>query len=122
MTLEECYSRIGGDYRDVLRRLDREERVVRFLSRFPEEESYPKLCAALEAENPEEAFRAAHSLKGICMNLGLTPLFHSTDALTEELRGGKMTPRTGKLSEQVTQDYSRAVEAIREFVQTSEKS
>lgn len=34
----------------------------------------------------DEAFRAAHTLKGVCLNLGLARLYACADALTEALR------------------------------------
>ena len=40
MTLEQCYLAVGGDYADVLARLRKEERVRKFLLRFPEDPSY----------------------------------------------------------------------------------
>ena len=82
MTIEECYTKLESDYREIVRRLGKEERVKKFLSLFPEDESYPALCAALEEGRGEEAFRAAHSLKGICMNLGIERLYRMADVLT----------------------------------------
>ena len=35
MTVKECYEAIGADYEEVLRRLANEERVARFLLKFP---------------------------------------------------------------------------------------
>ena len=34
MTLEECYTSCGGDYQDVLRRLQSENLIRRFLGKF----------------------------------------------------------------------------------------
>lgn len=118
MTIVECYSRMGADYEDVLRRLEKEDRVLRFLSRFPEEGSYTTLRAALVAGNAEEAFRAAHSLKGICLNLGLVSLYRSSNALTEELRSGKAIPEADPLFARVTQDYQTAIQIIQELLRT----
>ena len=117
MKIEECYVRMGGDYDDVLRRLGNEERVRRFLSRFVEEESYSDLCRFLESGAIEEAFRAAHSLKGICMNLGLFTLYLSVKDLTEELRGGVFRPETQALFEQVSIDYRKTIACIQEYLQ-----
>ena len=38
----------------------------------------------------ETAFRAAHTLKGLCLNLGFESLYKVDAALTEELRAGKL--------------------------------
>ena len=65
MTIEECYTNMGADYGDVLRRLGNEDRVKRFLGKIPEDTSFSLLCEAYEKGDGREAFRAAHSLKGI---------------------------------------------------------
>lgn len=116
MTTEECYARMNADYADVLRRFGQEERVKRFLFRLPDDESYPTLCRMLDDGDGQEAFRAAHSLKGICMNLGLASLYESVNALTEELRSGQVTPAARPLAEQVKQDYLATVQCIRELM------
>ena len=36
--------------------------------------------------NAEEAFRAVHTLKGICLNLGFDTLYKASFELTEKLR------------------------------------
>lgn len=116
MTLEECYTRMGADYADVLQRLGNEERIQRFLRMFIEEESFDRLCTALKEQNAEAAFRAAHSLKGICMNMGFTVLRASSDALTQELRTGSVTEKAKLLGTQVAQDYHLAVQTVREYL------
>lgn len=117
MTIQECYALIGADYESLLRRLEKEERILRFLSRFLEEGSFTALRTALAAQNAEEAFRAAHSLKGVCMNLELTALYNASSALAEALRGGVITPAAGPLFEQVSQDYQTAVKYIGQLLQ-----
>ena len=117
MTIQECYSRMGADYDDVIRRLGKEERVQRFLLQLPDDNSYPNLCSALAAGNAEEAFRAAHSLKGICMNLGLMALFEQARDLADVLRDGKITEEARRLAEKVDREYETAMRSIRDFVQ-----
>ena len=48
MTVKECYEAIGADYEEVLRRLANEERVARFLLKFPGDESFAGLVKAVE--------------------------------------------------------------------------
>ncbi len=57
---------------------------------FLDDDSYPKLEDALKKENVEEAFRAAHTLKGVCQNLGFTNLYQPAYELTEVLRAGTL--------------------------------
>lgn len=87
MTVRECYEYLGASYDDVLSRLGSEELVERFAIRFLSDQSFRQLRDALEKGDGEVAFRAAHTLKGVCMNLGFDNLYSVSAALTEKLRG-----------------------------------
>lgn len=73
-TIETCYAVIGGDLDGVRGRLLTDERIVKFLTIFLQDTSYSNLVTHLEAGDLKEAFRAAHTIKGISRDLGLTPL------------------------------------------------
>lgn len=90
MTVRECYELIGGDYEDVLGRLLSEARVQKFALMFLKDPSIGQLRNAMESGNCENAFRAAHTLKGICANLGFTSLWEKSSDITELLRAGDM--------------------------------
>ncbi len=89
MTVKEFYTAIGGDYEGVCARLYSEQLVKKFLLKFLDDGSFNALEASLKEGNDEEAFRAAHTIKGVCQNLGLDNLYSPAYALTEALRGGK---------------------------------
>lgn len=114
MTLQECYIAIVGNYEDVLSRLRSERMVQKFVLKFLDDKSFDTLCRALEAGIQEEAFRAAHTIKGMCQNLSFTKLEQSSSLMTEALRAGDMAGAQA-LSERVVEDYERTVEAIRTF-------
>lgn len=57
---------MGANYEDVLKRLYNEGMICRFTLMFLNDDSYPKLEQALKEGNVKEAFRAAHTLKGVC--------------------------------------------------------
>ena len=76
-----------GDYDDVLSRLRTDERIKKFLLKVVSDPSFTQLCNALENKDIEEAFRAAHTLKGVSKNMSLTGLAYSASNLTEALRG-----------------------------------
>ena len=86
MTIQECYEAIGGNYEDVLRRLRSEALIRKFTLKFLEDQSYPLLKQALGDNNYEEAFRGAHTLKGVCQNLSFDRLYEVSSELTELLR------------------------------------
>ena len=89
MTVKECYELMGADYEGVMGRLRTEERVKKFLLKVLNDKSYDLLIDSIEGGNAEEAFRAAHTMKGVCQNLSLTPLYESASALSEVLRDQK---------------------------------
>ena len=47
MTIQECYEAIGGNYKDVLGRLQSEALIRRFTLKFLEDQSYLQLKQAL---------------------------------------------------------------------------
>lgn len=112
MTLKECYGEIGGDYEVVVARLMNERIVQKFLLKFLDDSSYDTLLQSMEAESYEEAFRAVHTLKGICQNLGLDRLGESSSRLTEALRHGD-SQKYQELLTLVKEDYQRTVSVIR---------
>ena len=88
MTLNECYRTFGGNLDEVLQRLPSERLIIKLLRKFPEDPSMAQLAAALPAGDHETAFRCAHNMKGLCLNLGFPTLLESSCALTEALRPG----------------------------------
>ncbi len=87
MTVQECYAAMGADYDGVFSRLRKDERIQKFLLMLLKDPSYALLCESMEAGNAEEAFRAAHTIKGVGQNLSLTPLYESASRLSDFLRG-----------------------------------
>lgn len=114
MKLRDCYEHLGGDYKEVLTHLRTETRVEKFLLLFLKDESYTQLIRCLEIGDDAGAFRAVHTLKGICQNLSFTRLFQSSSALTEALRNGRTGDVSGLVRE-VEEDYERTIGAIRIF-------
>ena len=117
MTLRELYTAIDGDYEGVLgRMMNRESMVQKFVLKFLGDASYDTLLQSMEAGDYESAFRAAHTIKGVCANLAFNTLLSSSEALTEALRDGR-PPQPGEeeLIARVNADYDRAYRAIQEF-------
>lgn len=112
MTLQECYEAMGGDYTGVMGRLMKEDRVTRFLGKFKDDSMLEPLETSLAAKNYEEAFRAAHNLKGVCQNLGITKLADSSSELCETMRNGEPTIDITPLLEAVRNDYAVTIQAL----------
>lgn len=119
MTLEECYSRMGGDYEEVLGRLCNRAFVEKFLVKFLNDDSYQNLHASLQAGDLSEAFRAAHMLKGVCQNLGLGRLYESDRVVTDALRDGK-NEVTEEMIRRLDADYELVISCIQEYQQSAE--
>lgn len=86
MSLEQFYAACNGNLDDALGRLMKEDRVAKFARLFAQDPTYDQLVAAFEAGNGEEAFRAAHTMKGLAANLSFSQLYDASVALTEALR------------------------------------
>ncbi len=111
-TLREAYQSVGADYDDVFHRLmDSDDMVARFAGKFLEDPSMEQLEAALAAGNVEAAFRAAHTLKGVAQNLGLTNVYEPASVLTESLRGGSLEG-ADELAVPVREQYAATVDAL----------
>ncbi len=116
MTLQECYAALGGDYNEAMGRLRSERLVQKFVLKFLNDGSYQLLCDSLAAGDREEAFRAAHTIKGVCANLAFNTLLDSSEALTEALRDGRPAQAGEEdLIARVKADYDRAYQAIQAF-------
>lgn len=114
MSLKECYIALEGDFDDVLGRLRSEKLVQKFVFKFLNDGSYDLLCKSLESGDYGEAFRASHTIKGVCQNLSFTKLYTSSNKLTEALRSG-WSEEAGPLVEEVKKDYQQTVAAIQEL-------
>lgn len=120
MTMQECYREMGGDYADVSARLSKPGLIERFVGLFLEDKSFAELCRQMEAGSCREAFRAAHTLEGVCSNLGFARLLNSTARLTAELREeSEEIPETAlALLEEVRRDYRDTTAAIQRYMET----
>lgn len=112
MTVRECYEQMNSDYEGVLERLGSEAMVKKFALRFLDDASFNNLTDALKENNAEEAFRAVHTLKGICLNLGFDRLYEASSALTEKLRNGDID-NTEDLYNKLKEQYGVTVDAIK---------
>lgn len=60
----------------------------------------------------KEAFRGAHTLKGVCQNLGFSNLYAPAYTLTETLRAGQLEGTQEQFAK-VAEQYQCTMDAIR---------
>ncbi len=114
MKIEDMYTMLDGDYKGVIGRLRSEKLIQKFVLKFLNDPSYDELCKALSEDKAEEAFRAAHTLKGVSQNLGFENLHKSSAELTEMLRNG-IAPEAHEFLSKVTEDYKKTTDAIQSY-------
>lgn len=118
MTIQKCYQQLGGDFTQVEKRLSSANLVQKFIAKFLDDGSFSELCLAMKEGQPENAFRAAHTLKGVSASLSLTRLLSSVSQLAELLRTEAETIPVGAdlLFEEVKQDYELTVSTIHAYL------
>ena len=110
MTLKNCYDGIG-DYDTITALFRGEDRIKKFLRIFVEDDNFQKLTKALEEDNVDAGFVAAHTLKGMCQNLALTSLYEADVEVTEALRAKNLSLAKEKYPK-VKEEYNKVCEHI----------
>ena len=114
MNIKECYAMIGGDYEDMKRRFLTDARIQKFALMFLRDKSMEDLQAGIRNKDYEKAFLAAHTLKGVCLNLGFAGLYTPVFDITEKLRAGRYDEADALLPA-VEQAYEVTCEGLRDL-------
>lgn len=81
----------GINVDDALRRLmNNETLLVRVLLRFTNDTNFAALQKAVAEDRVQDAFVAAHTLKGVAGNLSIEPVYLLSSDITEALRAGDL--------------------------------
>ena len=116
MTVKDFYAEIGGNYNDALQRLMNDSLIFRFIMKFPADKSFETLKAALESKDIDAAFSAAHTLKGVCLNLAFDKLAAAAVALTDALRPQNRENHSlddfGRMFAEVEKEYAAVCAAL----------
>lgn len=115
MTIQECYIQMKADYKDVLNRFGTDATIERFLLKFLNDSSFNNLLDAFEKNDIDAAFAAAHTLKGVSMNLGFTYLGEVSSKLTELLRDKCVEKNMSPLFFEVQEAYKNTIDAIKQY-------
>ena len=124
MTLTELYQKIGGDYSQAMRILRVEKLLDKHIRKFAKNDVCENLIAAGESMDPSALFEAAHAMKGVCANLGLTGLADAASVITEEFRPGNARTMSDdevrEKLESIKDMYANTVKNIGEYERSFE--
>jgi HPt (histidine-containing phosphotransfer) domain-containing protein len=97
----------------IARFMGNEALFEKFFYRFAEDKCFSDLEAAIAADDCDGAFRAAHTLKGVCANLSMTELARLASEQTEYLRAKQMQPAK-ELMPEICRAYDKIIGLINE--------
>ena len=111
--LGKFYESIDSPAKPVIERFGGSADMARrFVLKFTEDGCFDSLTEALGNNEEEEAFRAAHTLKGISASLGFEKLLGISSQITEILRGGDMDGAKAAYPE-LKAEYSKVLDAAK---------
>lgn len=90
--------------------------VKKFAIKFLDDPSFTDMKKAVAEKNVEDAFRAAHTLKGVCLNLGFSDLYHTSYDITEIFRAGTFEGAE-ELMEAMDDQYQTIQDAVTRLMQ-----
>lgn len=103
---------IGIDLDSALERfLGNEDMYERFLRQFVTDEYFDILIKACDDNNCEEAFKASHTLKGLCGNLSINSLFDIISNQVEYFRSGDFEKGSAMMPE-ITALYKQLTDSV----------
>lgn len=108
---------MGVDIPRTLERfIDNEAFYLRMLFKFLEDPNYHLLCESIKNGDYADAFKSAHTLKGVSANMGLGVLDEKIVPLTEELRYPPYDEEhIIKMTEEMTEVYRFCEQRIKEL-------
>ena len=119
MTLQELYSRIGGNYEQAVKIMKSDRLIDKYVRKLKDSQVGQMLAEAAETMDAARLFESAHAMKGVCSNLGLSSLAAAAEEITEEFRAGSPRKLTddqvkAKLAASAEQ-YRLTMEGIRQY-------
>jgi chemotaxis protein histidine kinase CheA len=87
----------------------------KFQLKFPNDPNMETLREGLKEKDCDKAFRAAHTLKGVCGNLSYVALAKVTSEVTEYLRAGDMDSAVAKMPD-MEEEYARIIGVITTYL------
>ncbi len=98
----------------LTRFMNNENLLQKTLSLFLEDTNFQNLLTHLQTENFSEAYKASHTLKGLCGNLSFTHLFELFSALCIALQEKNIETITS-LIPSIIEKHSKLIQAIKKW-------
>ena len=112
MTLAEFFYACGGSYAEAASRFMTDARMLKYINKFEAGTDIEALKRAVASKTSEEAFRQAHTLKGVCLNLCFGNLAHAASELCELYRGKDPEVDPAPYLDAVLKEYDRVLGLI----------
>ena len=99
----------GADFQVTMERFVGNETIyLKLLDMLFADTNLQQLGDALRAGDMESAFQAAHTLKGVVGNMGLTPLYNAVCVMVEPLRAKEEREDYPVLYQAVLEEFEKA--------------
>ncbi len=96
----ELLNKFGADtVTGKARCVNNESLYLRLVNMVPSNDSFNKLFEYINANDLDNAFQAAHNLKGVTANLALTPLYNPLCEISDLLRNKTVMDYTNLITE-----------------------
>ena len=118
MTVKELYDSIHGDYSRALQTMMNDAFITRMLTKFVDNNSYKDVIENYNNKDFHGVFTASHSLKGVCGNLSLTPLYEKASIICEKTRnlGEGESVNIDSEIDNLKETYERVISLIRQLI------
>lgn len=104
--------KLGVNFETGLARFVGNEKLfLDFLKKFPKDKSFENMMSEIQNSNSQEAFKAAHTLKGVAGNLSLDGFYQVLVPMVEDLRLGQLESAKEK-SQEVSKKYNELVDFL----------
>lgn len=115
MTIQELYEKVGGDYEDVIRRLQKENLIDRFVRMYESGSKIEILVSAYQEQDYAKVFDISHDLKGMSANLSFHRMNQTMTEICEAVRHGVPQMDISGLVEEARVQHEQLSEYVKEL-------
>lgn len=116
MTLQEFYQQVGGDYPLMVKRMINDKFATKCIKKLLADTSFQDFVDNYQQRDYEKAFLGAHSLKGVCANLGIQSLLVHISELSNYLKYHQDMVDDEYISNLITNvksEYTNVIECVK---------